>query len=133
MNTFIATVTKIDTVDSLNIVKFDFLDQTLSMMSLDLNDNVKVGTAVELTMKPTIVAIGKGFSGIISYSNQLKAKIVSIDNGELLSSINLQIQDIFFESIITLDSSKKMDLKVGDEVTAFIKASELSILRVIDA
>jgi len=133
MNTLIATVTKIDTIDNLNIVKFDFSDQTLSMMSLDLSDDIKIGTKVKLITKPSYIAIAKEFSGILSYSNQLKAKIKELENGKLLSSVKLQIEEFVLESIITFESSKKMDLKVGDEVTAFIKASELSILKVYNA
>ena len=132
MNTLIATVSKINTLDSLNIVKFDLLGETLSMMSLELDEKVKIGVKVELTTKPSLIAIAKDFSGVLSYSNQLVAKIISIENGELLSSINLQIKEFVLESIITLDSAKKMNLNVGDEVTAFIKASELSILKVLD-
>ena len=131
MNTFIATVTKIDTIDNLNIVNFEFSDQTLIMMSLDLSDDIKIGTKVKLITKPSYIAIAKEFSGILSYSNQLKAKIIELENGKLLSSVKLQIEEFVLESIITFESSQKMDLKVGDEVTAFIKASELSILKVL--
>ena len=131
MNTLIATVTKIDTIDNLNIVNFDFSDQTLSMMSLDLSDDIQIGTKVKLITKPSYIAIAKEFSGMLSYSNQLKAKIIELENGKLLSSVKLQIEEFVLESIITFESSQKMDLKVGDEVTAFIKASELSILKVL--
>jgi len=131
MNTLVTTVIKIDNIDNLNIVKFDFSNQTLSMMSLDLSDDIKIGTKVKLITKPSYIAIAKEFSGILSYSNQLKAKIKDIENGKLLSSVKLQIEEFVLESIITFESSKKMDLKVGDEVTAFIKASELSILKVL--
>ncbi len=131
MNTLIATVTKLDTIDNLNIVKFDFSDQTLSMMSLDLSDDIQIGTKVKLITKPSYIAIAKEFSGMLSYSNQLKAKIKELENGKLLSSVKLQIEEFVLESIITFESSQKMDLKVGDEVTAFIKASELSILKVL--
>ena len=131
MNTLIATVTKIDTIDNLNIVKFDFSGQTLSMMSLDLSDDIQRGTKVKLITKPSYIAIAKEFSGMLSYSNQLKSKIIELENGKLLSSVKLQIEEFFLESIITFESSQKMNLKVGDEVTAFIKASELSILKVL--
>lgn len=131
MSKLIATVSKIESVDNLNIVTFDFLGQSLSMMSLDLKDDIKKNTKVELFIKPSSVAVGRDFSGDISYSNQIKAKIVDIENGELLSSIKLQKSEFILESIITLKSSKRMNLKKGDEVTAFIKASELSILRVL--
>ena len=132
MNKFIANVKKIDNLDNLNIVSFEFLDQTLSMISLDLNEKIKVGAKVELTANPSHVAIGKGFSGMLSYSNQLKATIDEIENGQLLCNIKLKIKNFILESFITVNSSKKMNLKKDDEVTVFIKATELSILRVLN-
>ncbi len=127
MSSLIAIVKEIQSCDSLHIVKFEINDQVLSMMSLDLNQNIKIGTKVKLAVKPTHIAIAKNFSGDVSYSNKLDSTIKSIENGKLLSSITLSFYDNTLESIITVNSSKKMDLKVGDKVTAFIKASELSI------
>jgi len=132
MSTIVATVSKIETCESLHIVHFDFNGTTLSMMSLELSENIQIGTKVNLTCKSAHIAIAKNFSGEVSYSNKLDCVIWSIENGKLLSSLNLKIFDAILESIITLDSSKKMDLKVGDKVTAFINASELSILEVIN-
>lgn len=132
MSSFIATVSQIQRCDSLHIVKFDFMGEVLSMMSLELNDKIQVGTKVKLVAKPTHIAIAKKFSGDISYSNQLKCTIKSIKNGELLSSIKLEISGIVLESIITVASSKRLDLNVDDTVTAFIKASELSIRELMD-
>ena len=131
MNKFIAKITKIQSVENLNIVNFDFCSQALSMMSLDLNDKLKIGSKVILTTKPTHIAIAKEFNGNISYSNQLKAKITEIKNGELLSSIKLSTGDAACESIITKNSSVRMNLQVDDTVTLFIKASELSIKEIL--
>ncbi|MBT4573110.1 MAG: TOBE domain-containing protein [Campylobacteraceae bacterium] len=131
MSKIIARVVGIESIDNLNIVSFDFLGQELSMMSLDLNENIRIGVDVELIVKASSVAIAKDFSGDISYSNQIKSTILDVDNGKLLSSIKLQKDDVILESIITVKSSKKMNLKKDDEVIAFIKANELSILKVL--
>jgi len=132
MSNIIGTVSKIQNCDSLNIVNFDFNGIALSMMSLELNANIQIGTKVKLNCKSSHIAIAKNFSGEVSYSNRLDCEIVSLVNGELLCCLHLKIFDTILESIITVNSSKKMDLKVGDKVTAFIKASELSILEVIN-
>lgn len=131
MSKLVAKIKQIDSVDNLNIVTFDYNGTALKMMSLDLNEDIKVGIDVYLNMKPTSVAIGKDFSGLLSYSNQIKTTIDSIENGKLLCSIKLFANDDFLESIITVESSKKMNLQVGDEVTAIIKASELSIAGIL--
>lgn len=131
MSSFIATVSQIQNCDTLYIVKFDFAGQTLSMMSLDLSEDIKVGVSVKLVVKPSHVAIAKNFSAEVSYSNQLVSTIQSIENGQLLSNVKLRSFDTVLEAIITVESSQKLDLKVGDKVTALIKASELSILEVM--
>jgi len=131
MSQIVATVTSIENCDSLHIVKFDFYDQTLSMMSLELDDKIKINTQVKLTVKPTNIVIGKNFLGEISHSNQLVCIIKDIKNGQLLSSVKLQNFDTTLESIITCQSSKNLNLKEGDTITAFIKANDLSISEVL--
>ena len=127
----IARVKDIKTIDSLNIVEFDFNNITLKMMSLELHKEVKLESKVKLLVKPSNVIISKNYIEDISLSNQTLAKIVAIENGELLSSISLKIGDTTFESIITKESSKRLDLQEGNIVNILIKASDLSILKVL--
>ena len=127
----IARVKDIKTIDSLNIVEFDFNNITLKMMSLELHKEVKLESKVKLLVKPSNVIISKNYIEDISLSNQTLGKIVAIENGELLSSISLEIGDTTFESIITKESSKRLDLQEGNIVNILIKASDLSILRVL--
>lgn len=131
MSNLIASVKDIQKCDSLHIVRFECYSQELSMMSLDIDEQIKIGSKVKLVVKPSHVAIAKNFSGEVSYSNILKATVLSCENGQLLSSVKLKYFDTTLESIITVNSSKRMDIKVGDEVMAFIKASELSIGEVL--
>jgi len=132
MSKLLASIKDIKSVDNLNIVVFDFYGTKLKMMSLELSDNIKIGSKVLLSTKPTSVALAKNFDGDISFSNQLKAKVIDIDKGELLCCIKLFIANSIFESIITVDSLNKLHLKIDDEVTAFIKASDISIYKVCD-
>lgn len=131
MSSVIASVKQIENHDSLHIVKFDCSGQTLTMMSLDIDPSITIDAKVKLVIKPTHIAIAKEFSGEVSYSNQLQSTITSINNGNLLSSIKLDFFNTTLESIITVNSSKRMDLKVGDNIVAFVKASDLSIGEVI--
>ncbi len=132
MSSLKARIKQIQTVDSLNIVCFDFFGTTLTMMSLDLKDEIKIGTKVILKVKPTAIAIAKEFTGQISYSNQIESIIEDIQIGELLCSIKLKAKDTIVESIITSKSAKRLELKKSDKVIAFIKASELYISKVLD-
>lgn len=132
MSQIIATIKNIRNVDSLNIVEFGFYNHTLKMVSLNLNKEITLNKKVELSIKPTNILIAKNLQGEISISNQLKAKIVKVENGELLSSILLKVEDTILESIITVDSSKNMNLVEDEEVLILIKASDLFIQEVID-
>ncbi|MFK5976957.1 MAG: TOBE domain-containing protein [Sulfurovum sp.] len=132
MNNLIAKVSQIDSCDNLHIVNFICHNQTLSMMSLELESSIEINTKVKLIAKPTHIALAKGVLGDLSYSNQLPCTIESIDNGKLLSSIKLQFFDTSLESIITLSSSKRMQLEKGDKVVALIKASDLFISKICD-
>ena len=132
MSQFVATIKKINSIDNLNIVEFDFHGLTLKMMSLDLNADVQVGKKVKLSVKPTNISIAKNLIGEISLSNQIVATIQSLENGQLLTSVILKINDTLLESIITVDSSKRMNLQIGEVVTILIKASNLSIGEVLN-
>ncbi len=131
MNKIVATIREIKNVDNLHIIKSDFFTQTLTMISLELPNDLKITSKVELGVKPTNVTIAKNFSGFISLDNQLFSSVVSIEEGKLLACVNLKIEDTVLQSIITLESLKNLELRVGDEVRVFIDASQLSIAKVI--
>jgi molybdopterin-binding protein len=132
MSQMVATVKSIENLEQLNIVEFEFQGQVLKMMSLDLNTNIRVGKKVVLSVKPTNIALAKQLAGEISFSNQMVATIQTLTHGKLLSSVGLTINDIVFESIITLSSAKRMNLRINDEVIMLIKASDLFILDVFN-
>ena len=131
MNQINAFVDDIESVSNLNIVTFHVNYHVLKMMSLDLDHKIQKGAQVVLTCKPTSVAVAKNISGELSYSNQLKVTIKSINSGELLSVLELAFDEFTIESIITRESQKRMNLQVNDEVLALIKSSDLSIQRVL--
>ena len=132
MSQLIATIKKISTVDNLNIVEFDFHGNILKMMSLDLGKEVQLGKKVILSVKATNVSLAKNLSGDLSFSNKIVAIIENVENGILLSSITLKINNTYIESIITADSSKRMQLRENDTVTVLIKASNLSIEEILN-
>jgi len=132
MSSIPATITQIQNCDNLHLVKFDTHGQTLCMMSLELHENIQVGTKVNLAVKPTHITIAKNVNDAISCANQLQTTIESIDNGKLLSSIKLHFSDTTLEAIITQEQTKKMQLAPKDQVVALIPESELFIKEVLD-
>jgi molybdopterin-binding protein len=127
-----AQITDIKNFDTLNIVTFDFYGNELTMMSLELQDDIQVGTKVILSVKSTAITFAKDFHGEISISNRLDATIKDYKKGELLCSVQLLVHDIVFETFITVVMFNKLDLQIDDKVTIFIKASDISISEVIN-
>lgn len=127
MNRLNAIVKSIDKIESLNIVSFDFDGIELKMMSLELDEKIKSGTKVLLTVKPTHVTFAKNFEGHISITNQFKARIIDIKLGKLLSSAVFKTKNASIESVFTTTSLKRMNLQMNDEFLIMIKASDLSI------
>lgn len=130
MNNIKAKVIKIESLDGLNLVYFDFEGIKLTMMSLELSKDIQVGTVVILGVKPSHITIAKDLLGIISASNNFETIITNINQGKLLATINMQWKSNALETLITVNSLKRMNLKIGDTITTLIKAGELFIQRV---
>ena len=128
MNQIKAEVIHIKRVDTLNYLTFSLNQQFIHMLSLELEPNLKVGTVVHLGVKSTHVAIAKELKGLLSLENRLKGRIVSIENGEILSSICLDIEGFLLESIISMKSRKMMNLQIDDKVVVLINSADISIL-----
>lgn len=127
MNQLTATLSHIENVDRLHHLIFALGVQTVEVLSLELTTHLKVGSRVQLSVKSTDLALAKNFSGQLSYSNQLKANVTHVNNGKILSSIELDVEGFALESIITLNASLEMNLREGDEVVVLIKGSEVSV------
>ena len=127
MNKLTVKVEAIEQVDNLHIVTCQLGCQTLKMLSLELSDSLKVGSTIDLSVKSTNISLAKNFTGKISLVNQLKAKVTAVDNGKLLSSIQVDVEGFTLESLVTLEASMSMELSVDDEVLVLLKGSEVSV------
>jgi molybdopterin-binding protein len=64
-----------------------------------------------------------------SARNQLKGRITSLQIEGLMAEVVVDIGGQQVVSVITRTSAKTLDLKVGDEVSAVIKSSEVMIAK----
>jgi molybdate transport system regulatory protein len=65
----------------------------------------------------------------LSGRNQLPGEIIEIKKGDVVSEVVIQAGENQVAGVITTTSVEKMDLKVGDQVTALIKATEVSFIK----
>ena len=65
----------------------------------------------------------------INVRNQFKGVIKEILLGEVVSEIDVQTASGIVTSVITTRSVRDLELKVGSEVIAFVKSTEVSIAK----
>ncbi|GGI20714.1 MAG: TOBE domain-containing protein [Oxalicibacterium faecigallinarum] len=67
----------------------------------------------------------------INARNQFKGKISNIIEGTVVSEIDVDTPAGIVTSVITTRSVKDLDLKIGTEVVALVKATEVSLAKLL--
>ena len=129
MNKIKATLKDVKIEDDFMIVKLKCYEDSFTSLILKNSSNLLIKPKQELFMlfKESEVSIAKGECQI-SLRNRFRCKIVKIESNDILSLVTLKYNDQTIQSLITTESLKEMDLKIGDEVTALVKSNELSIM-----
>lgn len=60
---------------------------------------------------------------------RISAEIIAIKTGEAMCQVTLRSGDNTIVSVISVDDAEGMELKVGDQVTAMIKATDVMIMK----
>ena len=63
----------------------------------------------------------------LSARNNLKGKVVSIDKGQIVAKVKIDVGGQFITSLVSNEAVDDLALKIGDEVQAIIKSSEVII------
>lgn len=66
---------------------------------------------------------------MLSARNQFKGKITSIVLGNVMAEVVVEAGGLEFVAAITRGSVESMGLKVGDEVRAVVKATEVMVAK----
>jgi len=64
----------------------------------------------------------------LSASNQFKGKIISVENGVITAKVRVEVKGpVIITAVITKDAVEDLGLKVGDDVSAIVKSTEVMI------
>ena len=132
MNKLPAIITAIQQSGTILLVDAEVEGQGFSALlieSISRPEWLEVGKAVDLIFKETEVSLAKELQGKISMRNRMKCKVLKVDKGELLSMITLQFNSFSIVSAITTRSVNSLQLEIGDEVDALVKANEVSLMK----
>jgi molybdate transport system regulatory protein len=128
MNKLKAEIVHIESNTHMSLVDLAVGKDILSATLLETTAQVEylqVGKQVSLLFKETEVSLAKNLTGLISLRNRLKVTVNHIARGEILSAITLDYQDQSLVSVITTRGMDRLQLAVGDQVEALIKANEV--------
>ncbi len=66
----------------------------------------------------------------LSARNQLKGKVVAVEKGVITGKVKVEIKmPVTVTAVITKEAIEELDIKVGDEVTAIVKSTEIIIAK----
>ena len=66
----------------------------------------------------------------ISARNQLKGKVTAVQKGDVTAIIKIKVKTpVTVTALITRESTEELNIKVGDEVEAIVKATEVMIAK----
>lgn len=64
---------------------------------------------------------------MLSARNQFKGKVKALKVGNVMAEVVIAVGDLEFVSAITRGSVEQMGIKLGDEVTAIVKSTEVMV------
>ncbi len=66
----------------------------------------------------------------LSARNQLKGKVLSVEKGLITAKVKVEVKmPVTVTAVITKEAVEELDVKVGDEVTAIVKSTEIMIAK----
>ena len=122
-----AKISAIEQTGGVSVFEFSAENLSLKMLSLENLQNLKIGDEVRLNFKSSDVFVATSRILNCSVSNEIKAQISDIEQGQITSSLHLNAGKFEFESIISTASLKRLNLAPGDQIYAYVKATSLYI------
>ena len=126
-NKFIGKVTDVNGIVKIELSNGQHITSSITLEAIDDLD-ITVGKEVTAIIKSTSVLIGRG-QLTLSARNKLSGTIIDINRGAVNAIVKVELpSNVVISSSITLEAVDELDLTVGTEVTAVVKASEVLIM-----
>ncbi len=90
-------------------------------------DFISIGTQVQLLFNESEVIIGKGISGKLSLVNAFKCRVLSIEQGDLFTRIEMDFYGEVIYSLITKEAFNDMVITENDLLDMYVKTNEILV------
>ena len=123
------TELKSGAVNSLIVAKMPGGETLKATVTIDSEKalELKAGKKAVFLFKASSVIVAKNGELKLSATNQIKGVVSEVKDGAVNSEIIIDAKGDKISAIITKHSSEHMHLKVGDNVTAIIKATQIIV------
>lgn len=129
MNKLTGFIKEIKTCDEILQVFIDINGKIFTSLILSSNEKYEINQKVNILFKETEVMIASKDSKI-SARNAFLSKILSIQNGEILSAVKFDFLDENIDCIVTKNAVLDLGCKINEEFIWFVKSNEISIQKV---
>ena len=129
MNKLTGFIKEIKTCDEILQVFIDINGKIFTSLILSSNEKYEINQKVNILFKETEVMIASKDSKI-SARNAFLSKILSIQNGEILSAVKFDFWGENIDCIVTKNAVLDLGCKINEEFIWFVKSNEISIQKV---
>jgi molybdate transport system regulatory protein len=132
MNKLTGIITQIQKSGAIMLVDVDVDGHGFSALLIESAIHpqwLQTGNTIDIVFKETEVSLAKGLSGKISTRNRMMCKVQKVERGGLLSKISLQFQKYTITSAITTRAVDSLQIAIGEEIEALVKANEISLMK----
>lgn len=129
MNKLTGFIKEIKTCDEILQVFIDINGKIFTSLILSSNEKYEINQKVNILFKETEVMIASKDSKI-SARNAFLSKILSIQNGEILSAVKFDFFGENIDCIVTKNAVLDLECKINEEFIWFVKSNEISIQKV---
>lgn len=129
MNKLAGFIKEIKTCDEILQVFIDINGKIFTSLILSSNEKYEINQKVNILFKETEVMIASKDSKV-SARNAFLSKILSIQNGEILSVVKFDFWGENIDCIVTKNAVLDLGCKINEEFIWFVKSNEISIQKV---
>jgi molybdate transport system regulatory protein len=136
LNKLIGKIVAIEHNQHMSLVDVAVGEAMFAATLLETPDHVgylQVGRDVMLLFKETEVSLAKNLQGELSLRNRFSVTVSHIERGDIMSAIGLDFMGQALTSVITTRGVNRLQLAVGEQIEALVKANEIALMECANA
>ncbi len=130
MNSLKGTISTIKNNDGISLISVNLDTAVFHVLIIETEDEATylgVGNTVKLIFKETETILTKTDRNSTSIPNTMVGQVLAVQEGAILCKITIDVAVAKITAVITRMMQDQLQFKIGDRVTALIKASEIML------